>query len=118
MKARIERKLTADEKELARLVRQQIEDDIQQEQNKAILRTVKMTCVILNDTFGFRNKRLMQFYNEICERGKTASDNPEGWFRVDERLHQLGMNFQDEDIEERERHIRALYHEKGRKYRE
>ena len=27
MKARIERKLTADEKELARLVRQQIEDE-------------------------------------------------------------------------------------------
>jgi hypothetical protein len=118
MKARIERKLTADEKELARLVRQQIEDDIQKEQNKAILRTVKMTCVILNDTFGFGHKRLMQFFNEITDRGKNASDNPEGWFRVDERLHQLGMNFQDEDIEERERHIRALYHEKGRKYRE
>ena len=48
MKAIIKRKLTADEKELARLVRQQIEDEVQNEQNKAILRTVKMTCVILN----------------------------------------------------------------------
>ena len=41
-----------------------------------------------------------------------------GQLIVDEKLKKLGVEFEDEDIEERVRHSQAFYHERGRKYRE
>ena len=118
MKAIIHRKPTGAEKEIVASVMKQVEDQMQQEQNKAILRTVKMACIVLNEEFGFGAKRLSTFFEAMCQKGKAAVDNPEGWFLVDEKLHKMGMELDDEDIDEREKHSRSIYHEKGRKFRE
>ena len=53
MKAIIHRKPTSAEKEIVSSVMKQVEDQMQTEQNKAILRTVKMACIVLNEEFGF-----------------------------------------------------------------
>lgn len=118
MKAIIHRKPTSAEKEIVKSVIREVEDQMQTEQNKAILRTVKMACIVLNEEFGFGAQRLCRFFEAMCAKGKTAAEYPEGWFLVDEKLHKMGMEFDDEDISERERHTRSLYHERGRKYRE
>lgn len=118
MKAIINRKPTKEEKELVAAVMRQVEGQVQAEQNKAIYRTVKIACLILNEDFGFGAQRISKFFDEITKRGRQAIDNPEGWYRVDEKLKKIGLVFDDEDIAEREAHSRSFYHERGRKFRE
>jgi hypothetical protein len=118
MKAIIPHRLTKAEKEMAENVIKEADAYIQDLQHKAILRVVKVACIVLNEEFGFGSQRLAKFFEEMENRGKISAENPEGWYLVDEKLHTLGLNFNDEDIEEREQHIRSLYHEQGRKYRE
>lgn len=43
---------------------------------------------------------------------------PEEWYRIDERLREIGLEFDPEDLDERERHSRDVFHDQGRKFRE
>lgn len=118
MKARIPVKLSSYEKKMAQRVIKEVETQTQIEQDRAIFRTIKIACLILNEEFGFGAERIARFMAQVCEKGNLAVKNPEGWYHVDEKLKKLGVEFEDEDIEERVRHSQAFYHERGRKYRE
>lgn len=118
MKARFKRPIPPDIKEAVKQAVEKEMDDRRLEQNRAITRTVKMACIILNQEFGFGSKRLGKFIDELLIASNTAFEKPETWYHVDEKLKALGFDFADEDIDEREQHTRDIYHENKRKFRE
>lgn len=97
----------------------EVKERTQEDQNKAILRTLKMACLVLHQEFGFGQARAEKFVGFMDDYGRQVADIPERWSYIDKVLKdKLGFDFDDEDIDERETHTRALYHEKGRKFRE
>ena len=66
MKARIRTiPLSSDMKKVADQIKAQVEEDVKQDQKKAITRAVKMACMVLYNEFGFGNKRLCKFVEEL-----------------------------------------------------
>lgn len=110
--------LSSDMKKVADQIKAQVEGDVKKDQKKAIDRAVKMACMVLYNEFGFRNKRLCKFVEELHNGCNEIVARPEEWYHIDEKLEQMGLYFDKEDIEEREEHSRDVYHEKGRKFRE
>lgn len=60
---------------------------------------MKMFCVILNDKFGFGKARLYKVICEVLEMTNEHADDEIFWARMDRKLHQIGMDFQDEEWE-------------------
>ena len=118
MKARYKRPIPKDIKEAVKQAVAKEMDDRKLEQNRVITRTVKMACVILNQDFGFGGKRLEKFLDELLKASNAVFEKPENWYHVDEKLNALGLDFEEEDIDEREQHTRDIYHENKRKFRE
>lgn len=118
MKARFKRPIPDDIKEAVKQAVEKEMDDRRLEQNRAITRTVKMACIILNQEFGFGSKRLGKFIDELLKASNAVFEKPENWYHVDEKLKALGLDFEEEDIDEREQHTRDIYHENKRKFRE
>ena len=118
MKAIFKLPLSKAEKEMVERVTEATFEERQKEQNKAIVRTLKMACIVLHQEFGFGEKRLMKFADEMYKNGRMVVDKPEQWYYIDEKLNSLGLNVPKEDINERESHSRDIYHENGRKFRE
>ena len=118
MKARYKRPIPKDIKEAVKQAVAKEMDDRKLEQNRVITRTVKMACVILNQDFGFGGKRLEKFLDELLKASNAVFEKPENWYHVDEKLYALGLDFEEEDIDEREQHTRDIYHENKRKFRE
>ncbi len=118
MKARFKRPIPPDIREAVEQAVAKETEDRRLEQNRAISRTVKMACVILNQDFGFGGKRLKKFIEELFTARNTVFERPETWYHVDEKLKALGLDFEEEDIDEREQHTRDIYHENKRKFRE
>lgn len=118
MKARYKRPIPKDIKEAVKQAVAKEMDDRKLEQNRVITRTVKMACVILNQDFGFGGKRLEKFLDELLKASNAVFEKPENWYHVDEKLKALGLDFEEEDIDEREQHTRDIYHENKRKFRE
>lgn len=110
--------LSSDMKKVADQIKAQVEEDVKEDQKKAITRVVKMACMVLYNEFGFGNKRLCKFVEELHNGCNEIVARPEEWYHIDEKLEQMGLYFDKEDIEEREEHSRDVYHEKGRKFRE
>lgn len=118
MKARYKMPLTAIEREAVERIMEEVKEKSSREQNRAILRTFKIACLILHQDFGFGGKRLEKFVDLMNEAGRKAAQRPEIWFHVDEQLKALGFEFDPEDLEERVEHTKELYKEQGRKFRE
>lgn len=118
MKAIVKMPLSKFEKEMVNKVMQEVQEQTRYDQNKAIVRAIKMACVVLNDEFGFGVVRLQRFLAEMQKESDKVFETPEKWFHIDEQLHQIGLAFDDEDISDREEHTRTVMHEHGRKFRE
>lgn len=77
---------------------------IRKEQNKqqyqVMRRFTKIVCITLNEQFGFGEKRLQLFMAQFSRVGGLAEHDEEYWYHVDERLHQLGLDFQSEEADE------------------
>lgn len=118
MKARVNVPLTPEYKRVSKRIMAEIEEKVQRDQSRAIARSVKIACLILNTEFGFGLKRLVKFLDQMESRSKEVLETPEQWHYIDEYLEKLGVCFEREDIDEREEHSRDMYHADGRKYRE
>ena len=118
MKARVHLPLSSAEKKMVDRVIEQTKAEIKENQNRSIVRAIKIACLILNEEFGFGIARLKRFLDEMSSRSNQSSEKPEAWFYVDEKLRSMGLDFQPEDISEREEHCREIYHEQHRKFRE
>lgn len=118
VKAIVKMPLSKFEKEMVTKVMQEVQEQTRYDQNKAIVRALKMACIILNSEFGFGIRRLQNFLAEMQKESDKVFETPERWFYIDEQLHQIGLAFDDEDISDREEHTRTVMHEHGRKFRE
>ena len=67
---------------------------------RVIRRFTKMVCITLNEQFGFGEKRLQLFMAQFSRVGGLAEHDEEYWYHVDERLRQLGLEFQPEEADE------------------
>ncbi len=118
MKARMIMPMSVEMKKIADRIKAEIEHDVKEDQNKAINRTIKMSCIVLNNVFSFGNKRLVKYLEEMHKCCDDVVVNPEQWYYIDEYLEKLGLCFEKEDTDEREQHSKEVYHEKGRKFRD
>ena len=67
---------------------------------RVIRRFTKMVCITLNEQYGFGSKRLKLFMAQFSRIGGLAEHDEEYWAHVDERLRQLGLEFQSEEADE------------------
>lgn len=118
MNARVKLPLSKADKETVDRVLEQVREQVRTEQNRAIARAFKTAYIVLHQEFGFGKSRLRRFDTFIHEYGHQAAEIPERWNYIDKVLKELGFEFEEENISERETHTRELYHEKGRKFRE
>ena len=68
-----------------------------QMEEKRLLEWGKMSCIALNSLYGFGRDRLADFLSELTRLSGLAETDEEFWTHVDQRLHQLGMEFLEED---------------------
>lgn len=117
MKAHYRMPASKEVRQLSKKLLEEMAAERKKEQDQAISRTLKMVCVVLNQDFGFGEKRLEKFLDAVFDGGNEVVDRPEEWFHIDEKLSQIGIFFEPEDLDEREQHSRDLYHDQGRKFR-
>lgn len=65
-----------------------------------IRRFMKITCCTLNEEFGFGKKRLAKYILQFSDIAGISSHDEEYWYHVDERMKQLGLDFENEDYDE------------------
>lgn len=118
MKARVKMPMTNEMQDLVDRVIERAEEKINAEQKRAINRVMKLSCLILNEEFGFGGKRLDRYVHEMTDRIHKAVQSPEQWYLLDEKLEKMGLDFPKEDIGEREECSREFFKGKGRKFRE
>ena len=68
-----------------------------QMQEKRLLEWGKMSCIALNSLYGFGRDRLAGFLSELTRLSGLAETDEEFWAHIDQRLHQLGLDFERED---------------------
>lgn len=100
MKAIYKNKLTSSEKKACK---RYIYEEIQKGQNEALMRFLKVNCMILHDDFGFGQQRLAKFIELISKVMGENKGNEIFWDKVDEIvIDNLRLPFEREDYEERE----------------
>ena len=65
-----------------------------------IRRFLKIICVTLNEEFGFGSQRLARLILQFADIAEVFPTDEEYWYHIDERLKQLGLEFEDEDYDE------------------
>ena len=78
-------------------IRAEMKKQAQMEQAAIVRRYMKLTCIALNERFGFGQKRLEALTAEIIRMSDISDSDEEFWTHVDQRLHQLGLEFLEED---------------------
>lgn len=98
MKARIPaaNKVSAKTKEA---IRELVAAELEKEKQATTRRIMKMYCAALNEQFGFGQQRLFRLVNATLEMINEHADDEIFWARLDRKLHQIGMDFQDEEWE-------------------
>lgn len=118
MKARFDLPPTKEMRAAAEKVIKEAEAQIAQQQRLAIVREMKISCIVLNTLFGFGADRIGKFIREMEKQSREMAERPEQWYYVDEYLREkLGVVYDAEDLEERELHSRMIHEEEGRKWR-
>lgn len=104
MKAIYNRKLTKREKQACQ---RYIVEELQKGEHGALMRFLKVTCVVLHDDFGFGRQRLEKYIDAIDKLMTENQGNEILWDKIDEVLiDKLGLPFECEDYEEREEAMR------------
>ena len=72
------------------------EKQIQAQTEQIVRRWMKLTCVALNERYGFGVGRLGNLLVEITRLSELADTDEEYWTHIDRRLQQLGFVFEEE----------------------
>lgn len=91
MKAHYRMPASKEIRQLSKKLLEEMAAERKKEQDQAISRTLKMVCVVLNQDFGFGEKRLEKFLDAVFDGGNEVVDRPEEWFHIDEKLSQIGI---------------------------
>lgn len=78
-------------------IRAEAEKRVQAETEQIVRRYMKLTCIALNERFGFGKSRLGDLLHEVTQLSILADTDEEYWAHVDQRLRQLGLEFLEED---------------------
>ena len=71
-----------------------ISDNLAKEQKDVTRRILKLTCIALNQQFGFGGKsRLAEYIKSVNALCAEAESDEIFWFHVDTALAQIGMDF-------------------------
>lgn len=118
MKARYNLPPTKEMRAAAEMVIKEAEAKIAQQQRLALVREMKISCIVLNTLFGFGADRIGKYIHEVENRSREMAERPEQWYYVDKYLREnLGVVYDEEDLDERELHSRMIHKEEGRKWR-
>ena len=74
-------------------------------EDRLIMRTIKIACIVLAEEFGFGKKRLCRFLGGMTKKGDYLLKNPEQWVRMDDYLIdklKIKDMFDRENLDERE----------------
>ena len=78
-------------------IRAEAEKRVQAETEQIVRRYMKLTCIALNEQFGFGQKRLEALMAEIIRMSDISETDEEFWTHVDRRIRQLGLEFLEEE---------------------
>ena len=101
MRARIKPGNTLTNKQrddLAKYIHIEVEKHLKTERDAATRRMFKLMAISLNGLYEFGAGRTSRLIADISER--LEADDPVFWAHVDRRLHQIGLEFKDEDWKE------------------
>lgn len=98
MKARIPAANRVSTKQKA-AIREVVAAELEKGKQDTTRRIMKMYCAVLNEQFGFGQQRLFKLVAKVLEMLNEHADDEIFWARMDRKLHQIGMDFQDEEWE-------------------
>lgn len=78
-------------------IRVEMKKQAHAEQAAILRRYMKLTCIALNEQFGFGQRRLEALIAEIIRLSDISETDEEFWTHVDQRLQQLGIEFLEEE---------------------
>ena len=94
MKSYIRPRVTSRQREA---IRAEAEKRVQAEPEQIVRRYMKLTCIALNEQFGFGQRRLEALMAEIIRMSDISETDEEFWTHVDRRIRQLGLEFLEEE---------------------
>lgn len=71
-------------------------------------RILKVICYVLHTDFGFGVQRLVKVINTANDTLADMPDNEVLWDSIDRKLRDVGLEFENEDYEEREQRSKEL----------
>lgn len=77
-------------------IRAEMKKQAHVEQAAILRRYMKLTCIALNERFGFGQKRLEALTAEIIRMSDISETDEEFWTHIDRRIRQLGLEFLEE----------------------
>ena len=78
-------------------IRVEMKKQAHAEQAAILRRYMTLTCIALNEQFGFGQRRLEALIAEIIRLSDISETDEEFWTHVDQRLQQLGIEFLEEE---------------------
>lgn len=82
---------------MQKAIQAEAKKSVQTEKEAIVRQYMKLTCVALNEQFGFGQRRLEALIAEIIRLADISDTDEEFWTHVDQRLRQLGLEFLEED---------------------
>ncbi len=78
-------------------------------------RILKVICYVLYNDFGFGKKKLARVINSANDTMADMTSNEVIWDSIDRKLRDIGLEFENEDYEEREARAKELQRAKHRR---
>lgn len=100
MKANYNRPASKRERER---IRSEVGKELRKQSSDLTRRIFKLFCLALNDQHGFGKKRLQNVIKVVNYFALEREMDEVFWTHVDERMKQLGLEFQPENYEEMDR---------------
>lgn len=94
MKSYIRPRVTSRQREA---IRAEAEKRVQAETEQIVRQYMKLTCVALNEQFGFGQRRLEALIAEVIRLADISDTDEEFWTHIDRRIRQLGLEFLEDD---------------------
>ncbi len=89
-----------------------VADEVAKQEAVYMRRIFKVICYVLYNDFGFGVKKLAKVINSANEAMADMTSNEVIWDRIDRKLRDIGLEFENEDYEEREARAKQLRQEK------
>ena len=82
---------------MQKAIQAEAKKSVQTEKEAIVRQYMKLTCIALNEQFGFGQRRLEALIAEIIRLSDISETDEEFWTHVDQRLQQLGIEFLEEE---------------------